>query len=116
MVGDASIMLAIIQECVRTKRYVFTKHALTKHPPAEGFTPDQALEAILNGTILEDYPVQDRCLISGTATGLDLSSDYISTYIHCVCCYDDVQQVVVITMYRPSTVEWINGQRRRPKT
>jgi hypothetical protein len=113
--GSTAIKLALIQECIRTDRYIFTNHALTKHPPKEGFQATQALQAILNGTIIEDYPEQDRCLISGTASGLRLSSDYVTTYIHSVCCYDDIEKVVVITMYRPSSDEWLNGERRRRK-
>jgi len=105
--------LALIQKCIRTGRYIFTNHALTKHPPTEGFRAGQALQAILNGTIIEDYPEQDRCLISGAAPGLQLSRDYVTTYIHCVCHYNDIENVVVITMYRPSSIDWLNGERRR---
>ena len=115
MSGNTAVQLALIQECIRTGRFIFTKHALTKHPPKEGFRAEHALDAILNGTIIEDYPEQDRCLISETSSGLKVSSNYISTYIHCVCCYDDIEKVVIITMYRPSSDEWLNGERRRRK-
>jgi hypothetical protein len=111
--GSNSVKLALIQECIRTGRFIFTRHALTKHPPREGFQANHALHAILNGTIIEDYPEQDRCLISGTASALKISRDYVSTYIHCVCRYDDIENIVVITMYRPSSDEWLNGERRR---
>ena len=114
--SDTAIKLALIQECIRTGRYILTNHALTKHPPKEGFHAGQALQAILNGTIIEDYPEQDRCLVSGTAPGLRISSDYITTYIHAVCRYDDIEKVVIITMYRPSRTEWLNGERRRRTT
>src|SRR4051794_34236170 len=110
---DSTVLLAIIQECIAAGRFQFTAHALTKHAPLEGFTPRQALEALLNGTIIERYDDRSRCLISGTAAGLALSQTYIATYIHCVCSYDDIRKIVIITMYRPHGDEWINGHRRR---
>jgi hypothetical protein len=114
-VGDENaVLLAMIQECIRTGRYTYTPHALGKHPPAEGFTPDQALASIMSGAIIEHYESESRCLTCGEAPGLKPSKDFISTYIHCVCKYDNIQQVVVITMYRPRSDQWVNHFRRRP--
>lgn len=115
MSGSDDLLLGLIRECIRTGRYAFTNHALTKHPPAEGFTPRQAIEAINNGSIVEHYAADCRCLVAGTASGLVVSKDFITTYIHCVVKYDDIRQVVVITMYRPSSDEWIGPFRRKPK-
>jgi hypothetical protein len=116
VVGDEhAVLLAMIHECIRTGRYAFTAHALTKHTAEQRFTPRQGIEAILNGAIIEDYPDRGRCLIAGTATGLKVSNDYISTYIHCTCGYDDIRKIVVISMYRPGSDQWINHARRRPQ-
>jgi len=106
-------LLAFIQECVRQHRYVFTDHALTKHPIAEGFRPSQAIASILSGTIIEHYPTVSRCLTCGEADGLEVSKDYQGRYIHCVCDYDDIQEIVIITMYRPRSDEWLNHFTRR---
>lgn len=108
-----ALLLAMIRECIREGRFVFTPHALTKHPTVEGFTPRQALEAINNGDIIEHRPADERCLIAGTASGLDLSKEYVAAYIHCVCQYDDIRQVLIITMYRPKRDEWASWSRRR---
>jgi len=110
---DPSLLLAFIQECVRQGRFVFTEHALNHHPPKEGFTAGQSLEAIMNGEIIEHREVDCRCLITGRAEGLAVSRDFVSTYIHCSVQYDRVMEVVIITMYRPSSDQWINGHQRR---
>jgi hypothetical protein len=112
--GTNDLLLSMIRECIRQRRYAFTTHALTKHPLVEGFTPRQAIEAISNGDVIEHYPEQSRCLIAGTASGLVISKDYITTYIHCVCRYDNINQMVIITMYRPKSDEWVNHARRKP--
>ena len=103
----------MIRECIRLGQYAFTSHALTKHPASEGFTPRQAIEAINNGTIVEHYPVECRCLIAGMASGLNVTRDYITTYIHCVCKYGTINQVLIITMYRPSSDQWLGPYRRK---
>lgn len=108
-----SMLLSFIQECVRDGRYLFTHHALTNHPPREGFTERDALEAIANRTIIEHRERESRCIVAGPASELGQSSEYISNYIHCVCRYDSVQQIVIITMYRPRHDAWINALRRR---
>lgn len=115
MSGADDLLLGMIRECIRLRRYAFTAHALTKHPALEGFTPRQALEAISNGDLVEHYPADRRCLVAGTASGLAVSQEYITTYIHCVIRYDNVAQMVIITMYRPSSNEWLGPSRRRPK-
>lgn len=116
MSSSDDLLLGFIRECIRLRRYAFTTHALTKHPTIEGFTPRQALEAINNGNIVEHYPEQNRCLITGTASGIAVSKDFITTYIHCVVKYDNIRQMLVITMYRPSSDEWIGPARRKPKS
>lgn len=116
MSGADDFLLSMIRECIRLRRYAFTAHALTKHPALEGFTPRQALEAIGNGDIVERYPGDRRCLIAGTAAGLAVSKDYITTYIHCVVRYDNIAQMVIITMYRPRSSEWLGPSRRKPKS
>ena len=116
MSGNSPLLLAMIRECIRTGRFVFSAHALTKHTASEGFTPRQAIEAIMAGDIIEHYEARNSCLIAGSASGLVVSNDYIATYIHCVCAYDQVNRIVIVTMYRPRSTEWINPSRRKPHT
>lgn len=111
--GNDEFLLKMIQECVRTGRFKFTDHALTKHPPVEGFRPGHALQAILNGSIIEHYTDREACLICGEASNLSRSPDYVGTYIHCACSYDEVSRIVVITMYRPHNDQWLNQYTRR---
>lgn len=112
MSGD-DLLLAYIKEAINNGRYFFTTHALTNHPPMEGFTERDALESIENGSIIEHREGESRCLISGPATSLEQSHEYITNYIHCVCRYDSITRIVIVTMYRPSSNEWINPFSRR---
>lgn len=116
MSGGDEIILKMIQECIRTGRFAFTSHALRTHPLKEGFTAQQALASIANGQMIEHRPAECRCLICGPALGLRTSREYITTYIHTVCKYDDVRRIVVITMYRPRSDQWINPFTRRKTT
>lgn len=113
MTKNDELLLRMIQEYIRSGQYKFTSHALTKHPTAEGFRARHAIHAILNGSIIEHYAGRNRCLICGECSDIQPLPDYISTYIHCVCAYDEASQVVIITMYRPRSDEWVNQFTRR---
>lgn len=116
MTGNNDLLLKIIQECIQAGRFKFTDHALTKHPVREGFRARHALGAIMNGSIIEHYSDRDKCLICGECPEIEVSKEYISTYIHCVCTYDETDKVVVVTMYRPHSDEWLNQFTRKRKT
>jgi hypothetical protein len=105
--------LEFIRACIRAGRFLFTEHALTKHPFEEEFDPEDALDAIMNGELIEHYAEEYRCLISGQSPGITLRREYLTDYIHCVAQYDRVDRIVIITMYRPKTSEWSNHFTRR---
>lgn len=117
VVGGAGIndefALSWIQECVSSGKYHVTDHALTKHTLAEGFRVRDALTAISRGSIIESRLSECRCVICGDVPGLRLHADFISNYIHCVVQWDEVEQVVIITMYRPRSDQWVNQFTRR---
>ncbi|TVR75571.1 MAG: DUF4258 domain-containing protein [Sphaerobacteraceae bacterium] len=105
--------LEFIRACIQAGRFFFTEHALTRHPFAEDFSPEDALDAIMNGELIENYAEEYRCLVSGPSPGITLHREYVSDYIHCVVQYDRVDRIVIITMYRPKTSEWTNHFTRR---
>ena len=106
-------ILRYIQQCIQQDRYAFTSHAQTKHPLQEGFSEDDAIDAIFNGDVIEHYPDDARCLICGPAPQVEPSPDFITNFIHVVVQYDDLEQMSIITMYRPRSSEWINQFRSR---
>ena len=110
---DYSVLLAFIQEAIRQGRFYVTHHGIAKHAAEEGFRPRQGIEAILNGQIIENREQDSRCLICGQVDDLAVSPDYIANYIHCVCEYDNIQNIVIVTMYRPHSDEWLNHFTRR---
>ena len=113
MLEDHSILLTFIQEAVRQGNFYITAHGVRKHTVAEGFRPSQAIEAILNGQVIENDDARSRCLICGQADGLSISTDFIANYVHCVCEYDNINNIVIVTMYRPSNKDWVNQHTRR---
>ena len=112
---DHAMLLAFIQEAVREGNFYFTGHGVDKHTGKEQFRPIHAVEAILNGQIIEVRDDESRCLICGEVNGLPQSPEYITNYLHCVCEYDNIQNIVIVTMYRPNSDDWINQHTRRRK-
>lgn len=115
--GNAAInnelLLQWIRACIDDGRYYFTDHALTEHTVVERFTPRQAIEAIARGTIISRRDDASRCIVCGESPELDPDPACITTYIHCVVQWNELQRVVIITMYRPKSTEWKNQFTRR---
>jgi len=107
------LLIAWILECTDEGRYHFTDHALTKHPVAEGFTAGQAVDAMRRGSIIARRDDECRCIVAETAIGIKIDPAFIANSIHCVVKWDDVQRIVIITMYRPMSSEWTNQHTRR---
>jgi hypothetical protein len=96
-----------IKNCVRQNRYGYSFHAEVERKTDE-LTFAQVEEALLNGTILEQYPDTGRgesCLIVGWAEQIP---------IHAVCGWRG-PKVVLITVYVPRlpkfTDPWTRGER-----
>ena len=94
-----------IQEKLRKGEYHWRQHAIQRSIE-QGITEEEAVDAILNGEIIEEYP-QDKyglsCLILGrTRTGRPL---------HVQCSLPPT--VWISTLYEPDPQEWIDFQTRK---
>jgi len=67
----------------------------------EGFAREHIVEAVLNGTAIEEYPEDQRVLICGKTT----LSEKVAIYLHVVCEYADVLFVEFVTAYIPDERE-----------
>ena len=74
------LILATIQQCVRDGNYLVKSHAVI-HALKEGFDRANMVEAVLNGSIIEDYAEAKRVLVCGKAT---LMTAMKSTCMLCV--------------------------------
>jgi hypothetical protein len=104
-------MFEKIIKCFEEERYVYSQHARAEMEAEElGEIKDQEVfEAVLKGKMIEDYP-EDKpypsCLIYGT------TSD--ERPLHMVCAYaEDMNKVIIITVYQPRLDQWIDFERRR---
>ena len=107
MVGrDVLEILRRIRGKLEGGEFRITQHA-QQEMVEEGITLGDVIEAISNGTVLEDYPQHRRgpcCLIVGeTADRRPLH----------VVCTTDLPVVIVITTYEPRPPKWVTPSRRR---
>jgi hypothetical protein len=102
--------IEIIRERVRTGSYLVRSHAV-QHALKEGFERKHIVEAVLQGTIIEEYADDQRVLVCGRITlgqGLDI-------YLHVVCEYADGVYIEFVTAYIPDEVQWETPPFRRRK-
>jgi hypothetical protein len=97
-----------IQERIRQGNYLIKSHAV-QHALKEGFERQHMVEAILNGTLIEEYPADHRSLICGKTT-LSKTSD---VYLHVVVEYTDSVYVEFVTAYIPDELQWESPPLRR---
>ena len=104
-------MIEKIINCFKLERYLYSQHAREEMEVEElgEITDNEVFEAVLNGKIIEDYP-EDKpypsCLIYGK------TSD--ERPLHIVCAYaEDVNKVIIITVYQPRSDQWIDFERRK---
>lgn len=105
-----------IRERVRAGNYLVRIHAV-QHALKEGFERHHMVEAVLQGTIIEEYPEDQRALICGRTM---LTAD-LSIYLHVVCEQADPIYVDLVTAYIPDEQQWESPPirrrtRRRKKT
>jgi hypothetical protein len=106
----AGVDIETIRERVRKGNYLVKSHAV-QHALKEGFERTHMVEAILEGTIIEEYPDDQRVLICGKTT-LAKTTD---VYLHVVCEYADAIYVEFVTAYIPDEQEWAQPPLRRRK-
>lgn len=106
------LLLEWIQSCVLANRVSVTVHAQTKHPLQEGFKVRDAVLSILNGSVIAHRVDESRCTVCSQIPGLQARPEYHGAFIHSVVKYDQVTNIIIITMYRPKIDEWETPRRR----
>ena len=102
--------IEFIRERVRKGNYLVKSHAV-QHALKEGFARPHMVEAILEGTIIEEYPDDQRVLICGKTSRAETTD----IYLHIVCEYADAVYVEFVTAYIPDEHEWQQPPFRRRK-
>lgn len=97
-----------IRERIRKGNYFIKGHAV-RHALKEGFERSHMVEAILEGSIIEEYPDDQRVLICSKTT----LAKTANIYLHVVCKYADAIYVEFVTAYIPDEQEWENPPLRR---
>ncbi|MCX7048000.1 MAG: DUF4258 domain-containing protein [Candidatus Sumerlaeota bacterium] len=90
-------------------RVRFTVHA-HQEMADENIGPDEILEALTNGDVLENYSEHKRgpcCLIYGITKE--------NRPLHIVCT-TSLEYIVIITVYEPLPPKWVTPTQRRPTT
>ena len=102
--------IEIIRERIRAGSYLIKVHAV-QHALKQGFERKHMVETVLEGTIIEEYPEDQRTLICGKTS----LSQRLDIYLHVVCDYADPIYVDIVTAYIPDEVEWEKPPLRRRK-
>ena len=106
-------MLADLQRCFRENRVLYTQHARREmsNEPFGRILEQEVYEAVLAGEIIEDYAEDTpypSCLVFGRPQA--------GRPIHAVCAHvQEEDRVIVITVYEPDPVRWIDFRRRIAK-
>jgi hypothetical protein len=100
-VSTLLVDIEIIRERVRAGRLLIQSHAV-QHALKEGFERKHMVEAVLAGTIIEEYPEDQRALICGKVKFIE----QLAVYLHVVCEYADPVYVEFATAYVPDDREW----------
>ena len=102
--------IEIIRERLRAGSYLIKSHAVL-HALKEGFERKHMVEVVLKGTVIEEYPNDQRTLICGKTT----LSENLDVYLHVVCEYSDPMYVEFVTAYIPDELQWESPPFRRRK-
>lgn len=96
--------IANIRQLIKGGNFAFYRHAITE-AEKDGVSPQDAVDAILSGRVVEKYPERSRCLIYGSMKD--------NLPLHVVCDYGDGHFIWIVTVYIPQTTDWIAGKKRR---
>ena len=100
--------IEIIRQRVRDGHYLIKSHTVV-HALKEGFEGEHMVEAVLGGTIIEDYADDKRTLLCGKKS----MSPNADIYLHVVCEYAAPAYVEFVTAYIPDQEEWEGPPFRR---
>ena len=100
-----------IVDAIRSNRIRITDHA-DEEAQADKLTFDEIYLSVFQGEIIERYS-DDRpypsCLIYG--------SNFTHDPVHSVWAYNkDNQWAVLITVYKPDPLRWVNWRTRKPRS
>lgn len=97
-----------IRYAIRTGKIRISDHA-DEEAEADDLTYDQIYLSVLHGEIIESYPCDKpypSCLIFGKT--------FSGRPIHTVWAFNEENQwAVLITVYRPDPIKWINWRERK---
>ncbi|MDI6732759.1 MAG: DUF4258 domain-containing protein [Planctomycetota bacterium] len=96
-----------IRKAFTEKRFRYTKHGAEQRIKRR-ITSEEIEQAILNGEIIEDYPVDKygpSCLIYGETTQGRPLHIQVAFY----------PMISIVTVYEPSPEEWVNNKMRKSK-
>lgn len=102
--------LEVIRKRILAGDYLIKTHAV-QHALKEGFDREHLVEAILGGTIIEEYEDQQRVLICGRTS----ISEKVPIYLHVVCEYADPVFAELVTAYVPDELHWESPPFKRRK-
>lgn len=100
--------LETLRERIRKGNYLIKSHAV-RYALKEGFDRHHMVEAILAGTIIEEYPNEQRVLVCGNV----FLTQHTDMYLHIVCEHADAVYVEFVTAYIPDEQEWEKPPLRR---
>lgn len=104
-------MLREIQDCFKSEKILYTKHARDEMENEEfgEIKEEEVFDAVVSGKIIENYQEDEpypSCLIYGRTRE--------NRPIHLVCAYSkESDMVIIITVYQPDPKKWIDFERRR---
>jgi hypothetical protein len=104
-------LLRMIRDRILNGRYKTGAHAI-RHGVEQGFVVRDALTAVREGHIIENYPERGRCLICARIS----ASSGRQLWLHVVCDYNDRETVGITTAYVPDPNEWGDPPIRRVPT
>lgn len=104
------MQISDIIQAIHKNQVNITAHA-RREARNDSLLIDEIFFAAQHGEIIEDYP-DDKpypsCLIYG--------SNKIGQPVHSVWAFDELNQLaILITVYRPDPVRWVNWKERIPK-
>ena len=101
-------LLARVKELVRGGSFRLRPHA-ARHVIEEGFTENDIVEAVMDESrILENYPLESRCLILGH---FQISKTVLSP-LHLIIEFRPEDAIDIVTAYIPQKPWWVTPWRR----
>lgn len=97
-----------LRERIRQGNYLIKSHAV-RHALKEGFERTHVVEAMLTGSVNEEYPDDQRVLICGKIA----LAKTTNMYLHVICEYADALYVEFVTAYMPDEQGWESPPVRR---